>query len=308
MNHWWVNQNQTYQHEVHGGYLWSPKTNKNGARNRFYDAMTEVATGDVVFSFADTYIKAIGIVSGPHQSAAKPSEFGAAGANWANEGWYVPVVFEELARPARPKDHIDQLRPVLPSKYSPLQSSGDGNQGVYLAPVPTALADKLIDMLGGQIQAILANATSSAEADDSAAIVGLVDSRTTNATQRAQLIQARIGQGLFRSRVVEIEPRCRITDTDDPRFLVASHIKPWSKSDDYEKLDGQNGLLLAPHVDHLFDKGFITFQDDGRIIISPQLPIDLWKTWALPTSALNKPFNGIQRAYIAYHRENVFRK
>ena len=54
MNHWWVNQNQTYVHEVPGGYMWSPKTNSNGARNRFYDAMTETQPGDVVFSFADT--------------------------------------------------------------------------------------------------------------------------------------------------------------------------------------------------------------------------------------------------------------
>lgn len=55
INYWWLNQNQTYTHEVGGSYLWSPKVNADGRRNRFYDAMTEVAPGDVVFSFCDTY-------------------------------------------------------------------------------------------------------------------------------------------------------------------------------------------------------------------------------------------------------------
>lgn len=54
MNYWWVNQNQTYAHEVAGGYLWSPKTNADGRRNQFYDNMTRTAPGDVVFSFCDT--------------------------------------------------------------------------------------------------------------------------------------------------------------------------------------------------------------------------------------------------------------
>ena len=64
MRYWWVNQNQTYRHEVPGNYLWSPKRKNNGDRNPFYDFMREVrevAPGDVVFSFADTFIKAIGI-------------------------------------------------------------------------------------------------------------------------------------------------------------------------------------------------------------------------------------------------------
>lgn len=53
MPYWWVNQNQTYHHEVQGGYLWSPKRNANGARNPFYESMREVAPGDVIFSFME---------------------------------------------------------------------------------------------------------------------------------------------------------------------------------------------------------------------------------------------------------------
>ena len=82
MRYWWVNQNQTYRHEVAGSYLWSPKRNANGYRNPFYDFMREVAPGDVVFSFADALIKAIGIVNSNAYEAPKPLEFGQAGAYW----------------------------------------------------------------------------------------------------------------------------------------------------------------------------------------------------------------------------------
>jgi len=306
MRYWWVNQNQTYAHEVHGGYLWSPKKNTNGARNRFYDAMTEVTTGDVVFSFADTYIKAIGIVGGPHQSASKPMEFGTAGANWTNEGWYVPVTFKELERPLRPKDHMARLARALPDKYSPLQANGNGNQGVYLTPVPPTLADELTALLAGQVEAILAKNSNTAEADDNNAIAGLLGNLQLQSTQRAQLIQARIGQGLFRSRVAEIEPTCRVSGISDARFLIASHIKPWSKSDDLEKLDGNNGLLLAPHVDRLFDKGYITFDDDGRVRVSAHLPANVRTAWGIDSAVPAKPLTAGQRSYMGYHREHVF--
>jgi putative restriction endonuclease len=82
MRYWWVNQNQTFRHEVAGGYLWSPKRNKNGARNPFYDFMRVVAPGDVVFSFADTKIKAVGIIASHGYEAPKPMEFGSTGAYW----------------------------------------------------------------------------------------------------------------------------------------------------------------------------------------------------------------------------------
>ena len=143
MRYWWVNQNQTYRAEVRGSFMWSPKQNANGARNQFYENMREVSPGDIVFSFCDTRIKAIGVVTGGAQTGPKP-DFGAAGANWSREGWFVPVDYCVLTNQIRPKDHAAILRPFLPSKYSPLQESGDGLQSVYLAEVPQALADAMI--------------------------------------------------------------------------------------------------------------------------------------------------------------------
>jgi hypothetical protein len=93
MRYWWVNQNQTYKHEVQGGFLWSPKTKKNGAKNHFYDTMTQVSAGDLVLSFCNTQIKAVGVAQGPAESTSKPA-FGAVGDQWDDEGWLVPVEFE----------------------------------------------------------------------------------------------------------------------------------------------------------------------------------------------------------------------
>jgi hypothetical protein len=78
MRYWWVNQNQTYRAEVRGNFMWSPKTRADGGRNQFYENMRAVAPGDIVFSFSDTVIKAVGIATGIAQTAPKP-EFGNVG-------------------------------------------------------------------------------------------------------------------------------------------------------------------------------------------------------------------------------------
>lgn len=88
-------------------------------------------------------------------------------------------------------------------------------------------------------------------------------------TERLALIWARNGQGLFRDRVSKIETRCRITGVENPVHLIASHCKLWRDSSNDERLNGENGLLLTPSVDHLFDRGFIGFEDSGKLIVSP---------------------------------------
>ena len=128
MRYWWVNQNQTFRHEIAGGYLWSPKRNANSARNPFYETMREVSPGDAIFSFINTRIAAIGIAQSYCWECPKPAEFGDAGQNWENIGWKVNVRFTILVNRVRPKDHMEILRSVLPSRYSPLRSTGDGIQ------------------------------------------------------------------------------------------------------------------------------------------------------------------------------------
>jgi hypothetical protein len=320
MRYWWVNQNQTFKQEIGRGYLWSPKRNANQSRNPFYEAMREVAPGDLVFSFVDTRIAAIGIASSYCYESPKPEEFGEAGPNWEAIGWRVRVRFTRLAQTVRPKDHIDVLRHVLPSRYSPLQANGNGNQGVYLTELPIDLAEVLIGLIGPEAEDLRAlgggtgwtAATQTVTADMEVWDHHLESEIQTNtdipSTEREALIMARRGQGIFKDRVMQIERRCRITLVDNPAHLRASHAKPWRDATNEERLSGENGLLLTPSIDHLFDRGFITFEDSGRLVISPVADLTSLCRMGIPTSSsLNVgTFTQGQRTFLEYHRNSVF--
>jgi len=123
-----------------------------------------------------------------------------------------------------------------------------------------------------------------------------------------QLVKARRGQGAFRANVESREPQCRVTGVSNPRYLRASHIKPWSESNDLEKLDGNNGLMLAPHIDLLFDQGFISFEDNGTLIISKQIDEGVLNLWRIPMDLNVGSFSPEQTVYLAFHRKNKFKK
>ncbi|MBU3615442.1 HNH endonuclease [Polynucleobacter sp. Latsch14-2] len=98
------------------------------------------------------------------------------------------------------------------------------------------------------------------------------DGSVLKPTEQAAIIQSRIGQGLYRKNMLELwGGKCALTGCDIPEVLIASHAKPWKLSTNQERLDKYNGLLLAAHVDALFDTGLISFGDDGALIKSPQL-------------------------------------
>lgn len=126
-------------------------------------------------------------------------------------------------------------------------------------------------------------------------------------TEKEQLTLARRGQGLYRQRLEAIEPRCRVTGLSKKGHLVASHIKPWRDSTDQEKLDGNNGLLLSPHIDHLFDRGFISFSDKGSVLVSTELDEEVLAAWRIDCKVSIGDFNLEQSRYMAYHRQCIFK-
>jgi putative restriction endonuclease len=319
VRYWWVNQNQTSRQEIEGGYLWSPKRNANGARNPFYEFMKEVAPGDFVFSFVDTRITAIGTVASYCYESPKPAEFGGVGLNWEAIGWRVRVNFVLLQNRIRPKDHIAVLREVLPSRYSPLQDSGNGIQSVYLTEVPVPLADVLIGLIGKE--ATLLNHRTAGQSLHAAMQIENADLEVWEhhieseiesdqkllATEREALIVARRGQGLFKQRVMQLENRCRITGVTNPTHLRASHCKPWRDSNNEERVNGENGLLLTPTMDHLFDRGFISFEDSGLLIVSPIAHPPSLNLMGVETDRMIRvgSFTKRQKQFLDYHRESV---
>ena len=314
MRYWWVNQNQTYRHEVTGGYLWSPKRNANGARNPFNESMREVAPSDLIFSFMDTRILALGIAQSYCWESPKPLEFGNSGQNWEDIGWRVKVHFAELANKVRPKDHIDILRPLLPSKYSPLQPNENGLQSVYLTELPTTLAEVLIGLIGQEVAPIATSAakakpvsTDDLDSWERKIEQGVVNDPSIPETDRLAIIRARKGQGLFKERVGKIEAKCRITGVENPVHLVASHCKPWRDATNEERLNGENGLLLTPSIDHLFDRGFIGFENNGALIISPVAHRPSLRRMGIDTTkAVNVgAFTSGQKQFLDFHRNAV---
>lgn len=320
MRFWWVNQNQTWRQEIAGGYLWSPQRKSNGQVNPFYESMREVAPGDVVYSFRDTLIAAIGIAQSNCYECPKPLEFGNAGMNWHKVGWKVDVRFTDLLHKVRPKDHMDALRKHLPQKYSPLSPGGDGSQSVYLAEVPEPMAAGLNAIIGPEVQHTIAIADTLLREVSPATLPAqdvvvweehLRDEISRNVsittTEREAIVLARRGQGLFRQLVSRIETRCRITGVSNPEHLRASHCKPWRDSSNDERLDGENGLLLTPTIDHLFDRGFISFEDKGQLIVSPVAHKSSLERMGVATREIVfvGAFTEGQRVYLEYHRERV---
>lgn len=326
MRYWWVNQNRTYQHEVPGGYLWSPKKNQDGSINHFYETMREVSHGELIFSYNDTKIMAMGIAVRPAYTCPKPEVFGSVGANWDNIGWRIDVNFKGLYRQIQPKQHMDLLRQFLPSKYSPIREDGIGNQ-IYLAEIPQGFAQALIALIGAEAEAIFQqtiqeNAVREMQAPyadnesdllktwDEVQIKKLEGDDDLVVTEKEQIIKSRKGQGLFRNRVAELEKWCRVTHVDRSEHLIASHIKPWRVATNKERLDGQNGLLLTPSIDHLFGNGFVSFQNDGAVVISPVAHrASLNQMGLITDGSLNVgSFTGGQKSYLEYHRDCILLK
>jgi len=320
MRYWWVNQNQTFRQEIAGGYLWSPKRNATGGRNPFYESMREVAPGDLIFSFVDTRIAAAGIAKSYCWECPKPTEFGSAGQNWENIGWRVNASFVPLLNKIRPKDHMGILRTVLPDRYSPLQPNGNGIQSIYLTELSPSFAEVLSGLIGEEARALIASSTGGVVLESGRTVTGddldvweqrleqQVESDTSmNETDREAIVRARRGQGLFKQRVMGIETRCRITGVDNVNHLLASHCKPWRDSSNEERLNGENGLLLTPSIDHLFDRGFIGFEDSGDLIISPVAHKPSLHRMGIDTTRLVNvgTFTKGQREFLDYHRNAV---
>jgi hypothetical protein len=131
----------------------------------------------------------------------------------------------------------------------------------------------------------------------------IVSEETLKETEKVLLISARIGQGQFRKDLISYWQGCTLTGFANTRFLVASHIKPWRNSSNKERLDLNNGLLLLPNYDKAFDLGYISFDNDGKILISNQL--DNYVNLGISANQSFEIKEG-NRPYLRFHRENIF--
>lgn len=124
--------------------------------------------------------------------------------------------------------------------------------------------------------------------------------------EREALIKVRVNQSAFRKLLMRRYTHCCLCDVDDESLLVASHIKPWAKSNHAEKVDVNNGLLLCPNHDKLFDRGYISFDNGGHIVISDELS----ENSAISMNIKNDmqiELSNDNIKYMEYHRNNVLK-
>lgn len=287
LSYFWVNHKQTYKTEVGEGYLWSPKVNANKSFNQTYENMCRVKPGDIVFSYAMGVIQAIGCARSTAYEAENPfQEIG----HWGNIGWKVDVDFFYVDNKFKPKDFINEIRELLPIKYSPISAlTGNGNQGCYLAEISYPLAAYLYEKV---------------DSSGNLEVTQLNEDKEENIpqTSKSAYILQRIGQNIFRKELLKKFKHCPLTGIKLNELLRASHIKPWKISNDSERLDSANGILLAAHVDILFDKGFISFDDGGNLLSKSDEIDNLLQQMNVQTRKIELPIES--RKYLKWHRDS----
>lgn len=132
------------------------------------------------------------------------------------------------------------------------------------------------------------------------------DSRIRDKTTRRALIDARLGQGKFRTELIDRwDGACGVSGCRVRELLRASHFKPWRISSNRERLDPANGILLSANIDALFDAGLVTFDARGKMIVSSSLPADERRRLGLPRRLVRRP-DRIERTYLVDHRRSRF--
>lgn len=125
------------------------------------------------------------------------------------------------------------------------------------------------------------------------------------------VVKARKGQGLFRKRVIsKWQGKSSVSSFNKTECMNAAHIKPWKDCNERECIDPDNGLLLTPNIDFLFDEGngYITFDDNGKIVFSAYLSKDIEKEFGVSKDLKIHKLNEKTREYLKWHREHVFKK
>jgi putative restriction endonuclease len=308
MNYYLVFQNKSYKEERSGGYLWSPQKNDNGQTFHHWTDMRNVKKGDIIFNSYDGEMVSVLIAKEDYFEHDRPNDLDDLKL-WGKKGWMVKAEYIDLKNPIKYKDFMDKILQLQGEKYAPFNVLGRGNTG-YLFRVTTELADFLFYLLedSNQItresiilvnQSLGINVIKSIEKELDSPIV-------LDETEKELIVKGRIGQTIFKKALLKQEKKCKLCGVTDERFLIASHIKKWSQSNNEERLDVNNGLLLCPNHDSLFDKGFISFYKDGTIMISESIDNNL-KLFLNINGKMKVHLNEKQQQYLQWHRENIFK-
>ena len=175
------------------------------------------------------------------------------------------------------------------NRYNTVKALGDLQAGLkkFLSFIKSGYIEKQTDTILSEIHKIEEN-------------------KQLTSTEKTQIIQSRMGQGIFRSKLIKYWNGCSVSGCSFLPALVASHIKPWHVSDNEQRLDTYNGLLLQPNIDKLFDKGYITFDLQGNIQCSSFLENNDRKLLGINKNMHLLKLEDMHKKYLIYHQKNCY--
>lgn len=273
-------QNDQYKQQLDHNILSCPQKDTFGNIPHYYARMTDVVKGDKVFHYANGNIVALGTIIRPAISSIYES----------NNTYYFSAQthYETLPNPLHIRTYWDEIKQLLPAEYSPFQKNGHDNRG-FLYPCDENLAALFMTKIA-QLN------------DDEQVLQEVIE---TDAKIQTKM---RIGHQHYKEKLLELwDNECVLCKINIPELLRASHAKPWRDCNHQERVDPYNGLLLCAHHDALFDRGFISFNTNGKLLISNELLYAQPSIYAIHTD------NHIQLyeqnfKYLLWHEAYVFKK
>ena len=264
MEFYWVNIGATHKTVIDQHFLWAPKSSVSEVGNEvtwlYWDNVGKVRQGDIIFCCYDQRISFLAIADGDSYTEERPMT--RAFQEWDAVGNRVDVQIVELDR----KVHRDEIATEFIARFnkrsvpSLFSNQATLNQ-IYMAHLPADAGMYLLEAVH-----------QTARCEEAFISSGTTEPAKISATTREALVMSRIGQGKFRADLIKRwHGRCALTGLQNVNLMVASHINAWALSNNAERLDVENGLLLAPHIDRLFDQGMISFSDRGYLQISHML-------------------------------------
>jgi putative restriction endonuclease len=257
MGYFWVNQGQTFKLEYQFECLWAPLVDKNGRSIHHWDTMNQLRAGDIIINYSKSKVVGYCVAQGSAYNYQKPEEFNGH-LNWGTEGRICDVKYYLFETPIDKAVVFNKIKDIISTNYSPFNIKGNVNQG-YLYKLTPVEFNIILDLANVKFESIN---------------VDLIPENSSGGTETLAIGKRRIGQGKYRRDVIKLwEGKCAITGSSIQELLIASHIVPWKDSSSLEKTDEQNSILLSALYDKLFDKYLISFDDNGKILLSKRIGI-----------------------------------
>lgn len=302
MNSFIVMQGETYQQEKKLGIIWAPQQDKSGMVPHSYKRMTEVSKGDRILHYVRGAIVAISRASEDCKEAIRPNLLD--GINNLN-GYLVVTEYQELETPVVIHEHIADIAPLLPKKYSAFQHDGSGNPG-YLYTCNEELLLKLLEIISllnvhVKEEEQLELAIEVVRRTEHHPLVMLIAETVLEAKTKLEKSEQQ-----FRKLLMpKWNQQCQICSIQMDALLAASYAKPWKDSGDTERVDPYNGIVLCRNHDALYRNGYFAINPSGNVQISRKIAEEDYPLYGLAKKmkVLVYPENEL---YFRWHKRNVF--